>query len=63
MIPYLCNRWKRDFDDFAVGAFDFHAGCRECLSGFHAKDSATHAPSISSYNLDISFSVKRLERR
>lgn len=47
--------------DFAVGAFDFDTWRSEGLSGFHAANHATHAFAIGCNNLDVVFSVKRLQ--
>ena len=47
--------------DFAVGAFDFDTWGSEGLSGFHATNHAAHAFSIGRNNLNIVFSVKRLQ--
>ena len=47
--------------DFAVGAFNLDTWGREGLSSFHATNYATHAFAVGRNNLDIVFSVKRLQ--
>jgi len=49
------------FYDFAVSALDFDTGGREGLSGFHATNHTTHALAIGRNNLNIVFSVQRLQ--
>ena len=51
---------KGDFDNFAVGAFDFDAGGRERLRGFHAANNPAHMKSINGYDFNVVLAVERL---
>lgn len=59
----LGDRREGDLYDLAIGAFDLHAGSGECLGGFHTFNCSAHSPSVSCNNLDVVFTVKRLQRR
>ena len=53
--------WEGDLHDLAVGAFDLHAGSGERLCGFHTFDCSPHSPAVRCNNLDIVFTVERLQ--
>lgn len=63
MIFDFGDRREWDLHDLAVGALDLDAGSGERLGGFHAFNCAAHSPAISCNNLDVVFTVKRLQRR
>lgn len=54
---------KGYLDDLAVSAFHLYAGSRECLSGFHAANYASHALSVQGHDLHVVFPEKRLQSR
>ncbi len=56
------DRREGDLHDLAVGAFHLHAGCGERLGGFHTFNCSAHSAAISCNNLDVVFTVKRLQR-
>ncbi len=61
-VADLSDRWKRDLDDFAVGAFHLDAWRRQGLSRFQAANNAAYALAVNSYYLDIVFAVQQPER-
>ncbi len=63
VVSDLGDRWKWDLYYFAIGALDFDAGSRQCLSGLHAANSATHSLSVDRNDLNVIFAVQRLEGR
>lgn len=78
-IPAFCCAWcllihrvvvldlgdggKWNLNDLAAGAFDLHARRGQRLRGFHTAHSAAHALAIEGYDLNVVFSVERLQRR
>jgi hypothetical protein len=63
VILDLSYRGKRYLDYLAVRAFHLDAWGCECLGGLHAANDATHAFASNCNNLNIIFTVKRLQRR
>lgn len=61
VILDLGDRRKRYLHYLPVRAFHLDAGSCESLSGFHAANDAPHALAIHRYNLNIIFSVQRLQ--
>jgi hypothetical protein len=54
-----CGKW--DFNDLAIGTFNFDTRSGQGLGGFHAPNCAAHTPAVARYNFDIIFAVEQLE--
>ena len=63
VISYLSNLWKGYLDNVAVGTFHFDAWRGECLCSFKTMNDSADSASVCGENLDVWFTVKRLERR
>ena len=63
MIDDLDNRGEADLDDLAISALDFYARRGQGLGSLHTADDAADAITIFSYDLNVAFAVKRLQRR
>lgn len=61
MVYDLCDGEERDFDDFAVGAFDLDARRRQRLCRLHAANDAAYAVAIGCYNLHVVHAVERAQ--
>lgn len=61
MILDFRDTWEGNFDYFAVGTFNLDAGRGEGLGGFHAANYAANALTVTRNNLNVVFSVERLQ--
>ena len=52
---------KGYFNEFAIGALNFYAGSSECLGRFHAPHDTSDTPAVNHDDLDIVFTVERLQ--
>ena len=62
VVNDFANRFKFDFNYFAIGALDFNARLRQRLRHLHAEDTPAHAVAVFGDDLDVILVVKRLER-
>lgn len=63
MVLDLGDDGKRYLDDLAAGALDLHTRRCQRLSRLHATHGAAHALAVKGYDLNVIFSVQRLQRR
>ena len=63
MIDDLDDGRKRDFDQLAVGPFDFHTRRGQRLGHLHAAHDATHTMSVLGHDFDVAFAVKGAQGR
>jgi len=61
MVFDFSNSWKRNLDDFPVGALNLNTGRGQCLGGFHAANFPPHAPAVSCNYFHVAFAIEGLK--